>query len=232
MLKPEELTAAEELMLRNFGGMDEHESPIKSFHATVIDCMYAKQKMQAYRPYELFFFARRHSGVCTGLAMLARSKHDGAGERLRTRGIQYELHRLASTGGKGSGARLHWHLCHALRGKAADAGWRDGQGPLTVVHTLMSCTVRAGGFYLKMGWEYDTGDRQGGRKPTGRDIGKIMRLDLADVAAWSGYADRRAADRTLGAGADGATAPSMHSTALALGAAANGAAARTPFAQG
>ena len=151
---------------------------------------------------------------------------------MRTRGVQYELRRLASKGEKGSGARLHWHLCHALRDKAAGVGWRRGQGPLTLVHTLQSCTVQAGGFYLKMGWQYDTGDRQGGRVPAGRDIGKIMRLDLADVAAWSEYAKGRAADRTLGAGADGAATPSMHSTALALGAAANGAAARTPFAQG
>ena len=203
LLRPEQLTQSEADMLTDVGSMDEHESPIRSFHAAVVDCLEGCPERQANnQTHELLFFGRRRGHECTGLAMLCRRKHTGVGERTKRRGITYELRRLASAEGKGGGARLHRALCDALLRHAASLGWQDAQEPLTMVLTLQSCTVRAGGFYLKMGWTYD-GGRRVSRAPSRNDIGALMRLDLTDKAAWNGYWSQEGGEQGGGNESDG-----------------------------
>ena len=89
-------------------------------------------------------------------------------------------------GPKGSGARLHWHLCSALLKHAAVRGWQTGES-LALILTLQSCTWRAGGFYTKMGWRKPAELAERQRSVSAGNIGGIMWLDLNDREAWSRY---------------------------------------------
>ena len=186
ILRPDQLTSAESSFLERVG-IDGNESPVRSFHAAVLDCLEKKPERQADpAKHELFFFSRRRRYACTGLVMLVRR----TGPNMRTRGTTFEMRRIASEGEKGAGARLHWHLCDALVQYASRHCRWEPHEELSMVLTLQSCTWRAGGFYKKMGWEHSSGARQAG-SPAAlvgvADLGGMLNLDLRDRDAWSRY---------------------------------------------
>lgn len=186
LVPPAELLQEEADFLERLG-LGGYESPLRSFHGAVVDCLEGEVQRQVNTAkHELLFFVRRCGGSCTGLAMVARRR----GPSLRTRGTVFEMRRIASAGPKGSGAQLHWHLCDALVRYAIErCGWREPD-ELSMVLTLQSCTWRAGGFYKKMGWEAlpSRATRDGrAANPTLADLGGMMRLNLTDRPAWSQY---------------------------------------------
>lgn len=89
--------------------------------------------------------------MCTGLVRLKRCAHD-------------YIDILGFAACKGSGATLHLALCRALIAQYPNA---------TLRLTLHQCVVRAGGFYLKMGWTFEKREVK-----LHRDVGKVMLLDL------------------------------------------------------
>jgi len=185
-LRPSELSPVHAALLERIG-LGGHESPVKSLHAYVLDCLNGKPARVADpSKYELLFFARRCGAACTGLAMMVRRLGPG----LRTRGTVFELRRFASEsrGTKGAGAQLHWHMCDALvRYAACRCRWSP-PSRLSMTLPLQSCTWRAGPFYKKMGWEHNSLiARRSKRAVNIAHLGGVMRLDLRDRAAWSRY---------------------------------------------
>ena len=210
LVPPAELLQEEADFLERLG-LGGYESPLRSFHGAVVDCLEGEVQRQVNTAkHELLFFVRRCGGTCTGLAMVARRR----GPSLRTRGTVFEMRRIASAGSKGSGAQLHWHLCDALVRYAVErCGWHEPD-ELSMVLTLQSCTWRAGGFYKKMGWEaLPMRATRGGRSASLSvdDIGGMMHLNLLDRPAWSQYwqpgatpaAERAAAERAAAESAAG-----------------------------
>jgi hypothetical protein len=144
LLKPDELTIAEALCLERIG-ISGRETPVRSFHAAVLDCLEGKAERQFDpRTHDLLFFARYRARTCTGLVMVLLRKTTCV---LKTRGIVYELRRIAALREgeeRGSGARLHWNLCRELVDYAHKLGWRsERHEELAIILTLQSCEPRA-----------------------------------------------------------------------------------------